>query len=218
MEGKYIVEDFSSFINDDVLYTLIVVRIDAMFCDIDNENCFVTFVDYKRYKIAGIFPKSFLHGYHCSIKVGDVIALVNFKVDRFFYHQFTKYKNYCLIYGDYKIISTEQTKLMKLANAVSRGFSLYPLIPTIQTLTYDRTRRKLIDSTGKIIQLFLYYNPNVDVIRTYIAIKRKMIIYAKNVKLVHLQENNILRSTELTRIVFQLDLPEAHDIKGVIRY
>ncbi|KAL8193195.1 hypothetical protein R6Q57_027099 [Mikania cordata] len=161
MEGKYIVEDFSSFINDDVLYTLIAVRIEAMFCDIDNDRDFVTFVDYK--------------GYHCSIKVGDVIALVNFKVDRFFYHQFPKYKNYCLIYGDYKIIPTEQSKIMKLANAVARGFSLYPLIPTIQTLTYDRTRRRLI----------------VD---------------------------NILRSTELTRIVFQPDLPEAHDIKGVIRY
>ncbi|KAL8268908.1 hypothetical protein R6Q59_002706 [Mikania micrantha] len=240
MEGNYIVEDFSSFINDDVLYTLIVVRIEAMFCDIDNDRDFVTFVDYKQDKIAGIFPKSFLHGYHCSVKVGDVIALVNFKVDRFFYHQFPKYKNYCLIYGDYKIIPTEQTKLIKLANAVSRGFSLYPLIPTIQTLTHDRTRRRLIvdvvgkivmgervkyrysfeiflqDSTGKIIQLVLYYNPNVDVIRTYIAIKRKMIIYVNNVKLVHLQENNILRSTELTRIVFQPNLPEAHDIKGFV--
>ncbi|KAJ0690112.1 hypothetical protein HanOQP8_Chr11g0414211 [Helianthus annuus] len=51
-----------------------------------------------------------------------------------------------------------------------------------------------------------------DVICTILAVQRKSIIYVSRVKLVHLPDINILKSTELSRINYDPDMLEARDI------
>ncbi|KAK1440109.1 hypothetical protein QVD17_05934 [Tagetes erecta] len=115
-----------------------------------------------------------------------------------------------------------------------QGFTWYPIVPTIKALTHDRKGPRYITgrvvtgerissqymyelilqhSTGHMIQLFLYDNHhNIPYMPTRRAILQNAVIYVSFNKLVRQPTMNILRSTELTSVVIEPNIPEARNI------
>ncbi|KAJ0638781.1 hypothetical protein HanHA300_Chr00c0045g0697071 [Helianthus annuus] len=73
----------------------------------------------------------------------------------------------------------------------------------------DEQDGRLRGFCGHTIQMFLSALKPSDVICTILAVQRKFIIYVSRVKLVHLPDINILKSTELSRITYDPDMLEA---------
>ncbi|MFS7913950.1 hypothetical protein Hanom_Chr02g00147721 [Helianthus anomalus] len=71
----------------------------------------------------------------------------------------------------------------------------------------------LQDMTGHIMRISLYDTRHTDILKTYREIKRKSILYVSRVKLVRQPEWNVLRSTYFSTVVFEPNMPEAHDIR-----
>ncbi|MFS7996460.1 hypothetical protein Hanom_Chr12g01130261 [Helianthus anomalus] len=65
---------------------------------------------------------------------------------------------------------------------------------------------------GHTIQLFLSALKPSDVIRSIRAVQQRSIIYVSRLKLVHLPDINILKSTELSTITYEPDMVEARDM------
>ncbi|MFS7976279.1 hypothetical protein Hanom_Chr10g00890621 [Helianthus anomalus] len=159
-----------------------------------------------------------------------------------------KHERHILVFGDFKIVISEYTKLIPFLSHVPRGFRLYPLVPSIKTLMHDRRSVKLmigrivtgerikdhfhfvilledvtkiflvsnkiiICDNGHIMRISLYDTRHTDILKTYREIKRKSILYVSRVKLVRQPEWNVLRSTDFSTVVFEPNMPEAHDIR-----
>ncbi|MFS8003945.1 hypothetical protein Hanom_Chr13g01219811 [Helianthus anomalus] len=197
--------------------------------------------------------------------VGNMFVLSRFQIENFEYKEWPKHERHILVFGDFKIVISEYTKLIPFLSHVPRGFRLYPLVPSIKTLMHDRRSVKLMigtyklfithifvyyaflihnikiiyfvidvvgrivtgerikdhfhfvillqDVTGHIMQISLYDTRHNDILKTYREIKRKSILYVSRVKLVRQPEWNVLRSTDFSTVVFEPNMPEAHDIR-----
>jgi hypothetical protein len=83
--------------------------------------------------------------------LGEMFVLNRFQIENFAYEEWPKHDNYILFWGDFKILISEHTKLVRFTSHVPRGFRLYPLVPSIKTLCNDRTSIKLITGTYRLI-------------------------------------------------------------------
>ena len=84
--------------------------------------------------------------------LGDMFVLHRFQIESFAYQEWPKHENYILFWSDFKIAISEETELIRFTSHVPRGFRVYPLLPSIKTLTDDKMCVKLIIGTYKWFQ------------------------------------------------------------------
>ncbi|XP_021980074.2 uncharacterized protein LOC110876205 [Helianthus annuus] len=234
MSDHFSVEEFSSLTNDRAWYNIIFVKVEFIWHDVDGKRLVVIFLDQHRQKIVAFVPQNLIHKYNDASLMGGFFSLNHFQIENLNYLECPKYQNYVLVWSEKKIVINEYTKLSSLTLTIPRGASLYPLVPSIIELKHDRRPQmdivdvvgriiegkrdrccfelSLQDKTGHTIQLFLSALKPSDVIRSIRAVQQRSIIYVSRLKLVHLPDINILKSTELRTITYEPDMVEARDM------
>ena len=61
-----------------------------------------------------------------------MFVLDHFQRDKFDYQEWPKHENYLLVWSKFNIVFTKHTKLIQFNSHVSRGFRIYPLVPSIK--------------------------------------------------------------------------------------
>ncbi|MFS7888955.1 hypothetical protein Hanom_Chr00s000002g01601111 [Helianthus anomalus] len=79
--------------------------------------------------------------------VGNMFVLKLFQREKFDYQEWPKHENYLLVWSEFKIVFTKHTKLIQFNSHVPRGFSMYPLVPSIKNLLDDMRYEKIITAT-----------------------------------------------------------------------
>ena len=99
-----------------------------------------------------------MHLYDEVSLVGNFFVLSDFQIERFNYKDWPKHESYILLYGDFKIVVNENTKLIPFVSDVPKTFCLYPLVPSIKTLMHDRGSVNVIVGTHIcLLFVFLYF-------------------------------------------------------------
>ncbi|KAL8224370.1 hypothetical protein R6Q57_019845 [Mikania cordata] len=145
MDVHSIVDSLSSLTQYGFWYTLSFVSVEFVLPICENKTL-VIFLDQHRHRVPAFIPVDLMKFYTNMNLVENMFVLSHFQIESF------DCENHILIWGEFKIVITEPTKLLPFTSDVPRGFRLYPLVPSIMTLTHDRRSTKLIiDVVGRII-------------------------------------------------------------------
>ncbi|KAL8237797.1 hypothetical protein R6Q59_018878 [Mikania micrantha] len=122
----------------------------------------------KRHREPAFIPANLMKFYNNTILVENMFVLNRFQIESFDYKEWPNYAYYILIWSDFKILITKHTKLLRFTSDVPRGFRLYPLVPSIMTLTHDGGSTKLIvgERSMSSFELFLQ---DMTLLRLYVS-------------------------------------------------